>query len=58
LREPISTWGGPDAGVKQWLEKTGRETQYVILPQVNAAHSSKRGWREISKPGFLAAYFP
>jgi len=23
--------GGPDAGVKQWLGKTGRETQYVSV---------------------------
>jgi predicted nucleic acid-binding protein len=23
--------GGPDAGVKQWLETTGRETQYVSV---------------------------
>ena len=63
--------GGPDAGVKQWLEKTGRETQYVsvitlaeikkesnFLHQVNAALNSNSGWRKISKHGFPAAYFP
>ena len=63
--------GGPDAGVKQWLENTDRQTQYVsvvtlaeIQKGIEILAPGKRrtelaGWlAEISRRGFPGVYFP
>lgn len=62
--------GGPDAGVKRWLETTDRQTQYVsvitlaeiqkgidCLPKESDAHNFSDGSRKTWRPGSPVAFF-
>jgi hypothetical protein len=61
--------GGPNAGVKRWLETTDRLSQYVSvitlaeiqkgieLPTASVASNWNSGSSRIWKHGFLAAFF-
>jgi predicted nucleic acid-binding protein len=62
--------GGPDAGVRVWLETTARELQHVSVITlaeiqkgssccrlVNAVHSSNNGSSKSWRLGFLVGFF-
>ena len=62
--------GGPDVGVKRWLETTDRQSQHVsvitlgeiqkgieLLAEASAASNLNNGSSKTWKHGFLVAYF-